>query len=1840
MDSRASNLSNLSSEKYGYDFVVATTQASINSDLRLFLSEEDQPGNPTIMIGLEELLTLTDDSRVEKLFGARFTVGIKMQLGLPPGIAPTDLLPIISLGQNVTVVQLKPPNGWVPDGKWNVWSQPYGDPWYVQTKVNLTMASLNEQLDTPYLNEHPRIKERLKEALGNLSGTAFSLQQLLIDLDSAYLETVPTFKGIDDPDALDVLRNYFVKIYSNHAQNRLPLVSSSLKLTAFEREVNPPIGSSGATTLNYFFDWNWVLPKDIDNMKHLLDELPRCIITDQPKNWDNPVKFNLQLNPGQTPDTAHASGNEIFISYSKPGYEGRGHNGVTGEVFEEMRFLGQTLTVSQHLCFSATTLTTTYTISVNENGGLDPDLSGFWGMYGLTDVFHKLKNQVLAGNFIFPGAKVFTYKGASFSDYQDLICEITYLDPAQVESTTSTKLLAKQASGSLISYPARSTGQVLALTTSSEMMQNYVQGELVPATGKFEALQTDDGHALLFAIDDSGVFHVIVEESGVTQTGWQVQDLSSSAIQAYFSASTNPVVKTFDVGSALDGSICLAMAVTADGTDHLLWTSNPQWVRFEFDADGEGPGNIQITGTLFAKTMDKQHYLIVDIDRPSQGSAKFIERYYVDPSVSIGTRWEGNYRSCIGRSTGGEAQFIYEPVINVFGRGPPAPVRLRLPGENIPSAIATVRNLDNDSPLYGTTDLYAVGGSSLYRFAADRQKRNELPTAVVTSDVLLGTDTLLAMSHDGVTTLWGRNTNQLDLPGSWSACVPILANIERSTVFTSGGGRLQKLMQAQDITIASPPQTKSLSFKSYTTTIHVTNEHDLPARDVLLTISASSRTPVYMNGVYYVLGNLPTQVHTDAMGSVTVIEATEDINATVFTVTFNGGSGSITINPMDKVFSKLTALNSTDKLQDASFPSQTTAGGVVGAPASTPLVAPSTARGDIEVVAGHMDSLKSAYSNVKEAQSTILASRNHGVVPSTLFLNSGKVSSAGLGHDIAIAAGDLFRWLKSGIDAVIDVIYDAASGAWHFIAKIAGKVYRAVLDTVEAVVGAVEWVFNAIKTAIEDIIRFVEFLFEWDDIRRTKDVMHNVVRLWLRHQVDGISEAKADFDREITSVEQALNQWTGITDWGSLGPATEQTASGSASNPAEGQTSGSQLLAGHFRTHASELRILGDSPPFDATDNVIDDLLKALSNEGEVLGTTYTQLKELAKDFSSMNVEDVLKRLAGILGDVVLSSARVVVDALLDVLHDMASAAVTLLDTKIHIPVISDILNAIGVPDLSFLDLFAWIAAVAYTVVYKIGKSEAPFPDNNEVQTIISATSWDQLAGMFSGPSMSISPYMQKCIFIAGHSISGFMCLTGDFVNTFEAEGEAEDNPFSIPSAIMGFIAAGSQGASDFLVPKDAIENKAVSTISTITTGAVIAAKVVFSGPAQKRFAAPEGSKFKPLAVGDGRATGAIVNSILVIPALVVSGWHFYELSTKPAGATRSAAIVGEVSNLASYISRIAYAVAQRRLSSTEDLSLYIGPAFSSLTNAHGQPILRRLKHGTVCLLLRHQLHCQFIGRAVMTVYGLYGHPVLAIAATKRRGRVICALFLRSLHSIIAHNHQFIGPYRGLDNSEEAGKKSGGLRMSRNPTGNAKTQFQYPIQIDSVGLPADKAVKLGLPNNSCIKWQIFKGEVYARQSIKEPKNTTSRNMSTFKYYSLPGFGEECREKYGFSDSCIIGDRMIVTGHTGMDALTLKTSPIFEEEVTQAFQNINDLILLTLKKEGRTIEEGKTGWDYVVKLHAYLVNLSTMRDEARETMVRHIKKFCPNHQPLFTMVGVESLPFPEHHIELEVDIWLK
>jgi hypothetical protein len=175
--------------------------------------------------------------------------------------------------------------------------------------------------------------------------------------------------------------------------------------------------------------------------------------------------------------------------------------------------------------------------------------------------------------------------------------------------------------------------------------------------------------------------------------------------------------------------------------------------------------------------------------------------------------------------------------------------------------------------------------------------------------------------------------------------------------------------------------------------------------------------------------------------------------------------------------------------------------------------------------------------------------------------------------------------------------------------------------------------------------------------------------------------------------------------------------------------------------------------------------------------------------------------------------------------------------------------------------------------------------------------------------AITLPSELLKVVHIAGHAASGFTTFVGCFLVGFEAESPTGDNPFSLPAAIVGGVGSALGGAADFLVPCYPVENTAVDAVAKATTAASIVAKIILSGPVQGKLAVTS-SGFSALAVKDGRATSAIVDSIIVIPELFVSGWHLYELSQKAASTEHAAAIVGEVANLTNDAAKIAYAIA------------------------------------------------------------------------------------------------------------------------------------------------------------------------------------------------------------------------------------------------------------------------------------------------------------------------------------------
>lgn len=312
----STNQSNLSSAQFGYDFVVATTQAAINATMLEFLNEttmplitmyynQDDKGNPVLVDrvtllsqtnGTDPLLVqnwsssspMTDD--IKNLSNSDFWYAFQARIGMPPGFLPSNLPDIVTLeagSQSVnfsllcsefTVVE----STYSRNGLTNFLntSQPSGTAWVFTSNVPLANIINNDKLP-------PAVQQQLDY----LGSDAFSVQQLFFDLDSAILESTPTLSGIVPGTAVSTALNQIFQgaYFSAMKANGQPILGysivpktslpdpSPLSLTGLNFEVSPYLPPANQpnqpdlNTLNYLcasnndtlpqpvsFNWNWI----------------------------------------------------------------------------------------------------------------------------------------------------------------------------------------------------------------------------------------------------------------------------------------------------------------------------------------------------------------------------------------------------------------------------------------------------------------------------------------------------------------------------------------------------------------------------------------------------------------------------------------------------------------------------------------------------------------------------------------------------------------------------------------------------------------------------------------------------------------------------------------------------------------------------------------------------------------------------------------------------------------------------------------------------------------------------------------------------------------------------------------------------------------------------------------------------------------------------------------------------------------------------------------------------------------------------------------------------------------------------------------------------------------------------------------------------------------------------------------------------------------------------------------------------------------------------------------------------------------------------------------------
>jgi hypothetical protein len=395
--------SNLSDGKYGYDMVVSTTQASINATMKMYLNKNQGKEfikayvyNPDAKEGEKdykevEFSTLTEalgfdpfsvpkgtpfsDDKIKKMLDQKFMFAFKTKLGLPdPSKFPVGSLPPVvefNRGSSMVsynlfceefqIIDLQP--GGYSDGTWtNINQDNDGAPWVTSFIVNIDLRTDNDE------NAFSKLPKEVQDKVKNLCpDTMFSIEQLLLDMNTRQMQTAPTISRIDDRSkAKYYLINDYLNVYIKEVfpeddyimgftikPHTAPQGKSSIIPTDLNLEVSPFTKNKAdynLYTLNYLvmtndnsmpapvpFDWNWVDKDQVTDYhgamcikKNIFVNFLRSILSPSLQNislvpyasincsWPASVKYSWGVNREQSPQNYNVvnDGSSHVLSFS------------------------------------------------------------------------------------------------------------------------------------------------------------------------------------------------------------------------------------------------------------------------------------------------------------------------------------------------------------------------------------------------------------------------------------------------------------------------------------------------------------------------------------------------------------------------------------------------------------------------------------------------------------------------------------------------------------------------------------------------------------------------------------------------------------------------------------------------------------------------------------------------------------------------------------------------------------------------------------------------------------------------------------------------------------------------------------------------------------------------------------------------------------------------------------------------------------------------------------------------------------------------------------------------------------------------------------------------------------------------------------------------------------------------------------------------------------------------------------------------------------------------------------------------------------------------------------
>lgn len=885
------------------------------------------------------------------------------------------------------------------------------------------------------------------------------------------------------------------------------------------------------------------------------------------------------------------------------------------------------------------------------------------------------------------------------------------------------------------------------ITSSSVLIDNFETAELISADHKFEALQTREGLALLFSIASDNHFYITSQESGEA-TFWCKQKLSASISNHLGGKSFQ--AKTFSVSEDNDSNtINLGLTVTSDGEDHLFFSyghdtshgsisSAIEWTPAPFNAQSS-VGKVNIKNTYLHK-LDNKVVLVADL----LDSDNHVRRFLISNSDDkIQWKESGNQSqingilsSCIGQIAQKKGSGMY----NLSRNGSSLQLSfLELQNKFIlhhtifdcPGTANCIASMDNSAG-QKSTDLFVSTSQGLFYFPSNKQVPHGEGILVVEDTIFNETTKLFATNDSGKCVVWGINSSneiyhcscpvdQLSDLSEWTVPIKIMTQVDQvspyinrantANVFFAATNNVLKIAQQHpkttiwnvDGVALTPPAASEKAVKTYFTTI----KYRGPQGQILFNPTAEggvasmktievwsdSRIPVRINNLYYILDDNPKQIPTDRLGNITIIQ---EVNSLVGAkLYFSEGTGqNYEANPMQYVYNKMHLLNDADKLANAMIhPVGQAARNVVPGGSTNP----------------HLTKAAAAIVQLQKVKTD-----------QEYFEMVSNFEGSSLLKGIKSDLGDLVNYAKTGLSVIGDFSVQLVDGLYHFVIDLGDQFYHAVIKGMEDVLAAMDAVFHALESDINDLLDFLKHLFEWDDVWETHKVlssmMNNGVAFIEETVVEQFDKFSNQFTQSFSKAKSELStislptQYASTTLDGIIVKQDQDKVKFLQHNPSM------DWLIYHITHSIGDAFHLAEgsdeNPLSDLIKNDFKDFVKgafAKQLNQQLGGKEHLLDTVLGKDFSLANIFELIKEL-GVAG---LSFIEKIMEKLLQLLSKAFDFLQSKMNGNIEIPFISKfyefLVKHLGGKEMTTISGISFLLAIPVTAIYKEVHGSAPF---------------------------------------------------------------------------------------------------------------------------------------------------------------------------------------------------------------------------------------------------------------------------------------------------------------------------------------------------------------------------------------------------------------------------------------------------------------------------------------------------------------------------------------------------